>query len=490
MTETATEATPTPRASAPDNTAADLGPNQREVADLLASVDRASQRRRWPSLALAAVIGGAITWGLLAYSERDDTSTETEREEVAVASAPVEQRDLAEQVEWAGTLGFGNTLAVNGTDGIVTAAATLGTELAQGDVLLEIDNAPMVVFYGDRPMWRPLAEGDEGPDVFQLESNLVALGYDEEHTVDVDETFTASTEAMVERWQEDLSREITGTVDVDDVVIVTGPALVQAVSGVGDVASGSVAELAVVRQTTTVASAEAGTVSNLAPVGTEIEAETVLYRLGDVDVVALPTIEEVSAAQLLADETEAESGVAATQNFVHAPVGWVVDSYLAEEGSVLAGPRPVLTASTSQLQADIVVSVADADEFAVDQSVSVELADETIVDGTVQEIGAVVPGNGDEDPTVTIIVGVTGADQDQALVGPATVLSVGETVEDAVVVPTRSLVSLAEGGFAVEKIDPTGSTTLVGVELGTFDDGVVEILQGDVAPGDEVVVPA
>jgi hypothetical protein len=56
-------------------------------------------------------------------------------------------------------------------------------------------------------------------------------------------------------------------------------------------------------------------------------------------------------------------------------------------------------------------------------------------------------------------------------------------------VPTRALVSLSEGGFAVEVRTPDGSTRLVGVELGVFDDGVVEVIAGDVTPGDDVVVP-
>ncbi|MFT5026751.1 MAG: hypothetical protein ACI9CV_001512, partial [Ilumatobacter sp.] len=49
--------------------------------------------------------------------------------------------------------------------------------------------------------------------------------------------------------------------------------------------------------------------------------------------------------------------------------------------------------------------------------------------------------------------------------------------------------SLSEGGFAVEVRTPDGSTRLVGVELGVFDDGVVEVIAGDVTPGDDVVVP-
>ncbi len=54
-------------------------------------------------------------------------------------------------------------------------------------------------------------------------------------------------------------------------------------------------------------------------------------------------------------------------------------------------------------------------------------------------------------------------------------------------VPVEAVLALAEGGYAVEVAD--GATTrLVGVTLGVFADGMVEI-SGDVEAGAEVVVP-
>ena len=43
-----------------------------------------------------------------------------------------------------------------------------------------------------------------GPDVLQLETALVALGYDPDNEVIVDREFTSETAAMVERWQQHL----------------------------------------------------------------------------------------------------------------------------------------------------------------------------------------------------------------------------------------------------------------------------------------------
>ena len=60
--------------------------------------------------------------------------------------------------------------------------------------------------------------------------------------------------------------------------------------------------------------------------------------------------------------------------------------------------------------------------------------------------------------------------------------------EDALSVPVEALLALAEGGYALER--PDGS--LVGVETGAFADGYVAVTptSGDLAEGDEVVVPS
>jgi hypothetical protein len=55
-------------------------------------------------------------------------------------------------------------------------------------------------------------------------------------------------------------------------------------------------------------------------------------------------------------------------------------------------------------------------------------------------------------------------------------------------VPANALLALLEGGYAVERVTDGGGTELVAVETGLFADGWVEV-SGDLAEGDEVVVP-
>ena len=68
--------------------------------------------------------------------------------------------------------------------------------------------------------WRTMAVDDVGVDVFQLEANLVDLGYDPDGELTVDDTFTDYTADVVERWQEDLALEVTGRVALGSVVFV------------------------------------------------------------------------------------------------------------------------------------------------------------------------------------------------------------------------------------------------------------------------------
>jgi peptidoglycan hydrolase-like protein with peptidoglycan-binding domain len=59
--------------------------------------------------------------------------------------------------------------------------------------------------------------------VRQLERNLVALGYDPDHAITVDDHFSWATRAAVRRWQEVLGLEETGSVRPADAVWQPGP---------------------------------------------------------------------------------------------------------------------------------------------------------------------------------------------------------------------------------------------------------------------------
>ena len=161
-------------------------------------------------------------------------------------------------------------------------------------MIATVDEMPVVAVFGDTPMWRDLDEGSEGEDVRQLEANLAALGYDPDGTVDIDETYTANTSAMVARWQEDLAVEATGDVARRGVVVVPGPSTIVSVAEVGGSAAGGLAELAPRSVQTDVVAEVDGVVTGIAPVGTSLSHGTTAYLVDELPVVVLTETDAVA----------------------------------------------------------------------------------------------------------------------------------------------------------------------------------------------------
>ncbi|MGC2241446.1 MAG: peptidoglycan-binding protein, partial [Acidimicrobiia bacterium] len=82
-----------------------------------------------------------------------------------------------------------------------------------------------------------------------------------------------------------------------------------------------------------------------------------------------------------------------------------------------------------------------------------------------------------DDPSVA-------ADIDEA---PVTVDVITDRADGVVAVPVEALLALSEGGYAVEVADGD-STRLVSVDPGFYANGLIDV-DGDLSPGDRVVVP-
>ena len=66
------------------------------------------------------------------------------------------------------------------------------------------------------------------------------------------------------------------------------------------------------------------------------------------------------------------------------------------------------------------------------------------------------------------------------------------SVPSALAVPVTALLAQSEGGYAVEVVRAGGTSHLVPVTLGLFDDagGLVQVTGSGLAAGQNVVVPA
>ena len=162
---------------------------------------------------------------------------------------------------------------------------------------------------------------------------------------------------------------------------------------------------------------------------------------------------------------------------------------VAEVSGVLGQPASeagIAVTSTEQ-SVHVDLDTADADLIARGDRVTVELPTGRQVTGTVTAIGAAQTD--DSTGAATLPVTVTLEDAPQLADGTPVHVDVEvAAAENVLAVPAEALLALAEGGYAVEVADSSGATHLVGVTVGVFADGMVEV-KGDIQAGAEVVVP-
>lgn len=140
---------------------------------------------------------------------------------------------------------------------------------------------------------------------------------------------------------------------------------------------------------------------------------------------------------------------------------------------------------------------ADRQEIVkVGDAVAVTMPDGSEVPGAVSAIGRVATATEDVfgqagTPTVEVTVTIDDAAAAAALDGaPVTIVVTRSSRPSALAVPVNALLALLEGGYAVEVMDADGSTRLLGVETGIFDDGWVEVTADGLEEGLAVVVPS
>jgi len=135
-------------------------------------------------------------------------------------TATVARRTLAESASVDGTLGYGAaTELYDRLSGTFTWLPAVGATIARGGTLFRVDNLPVVLMYGAVPAYRTLAEGvGDGPDVAELNDNLIDLGYDPYGAITEVEHFGEATAAAVRRWQKAEGLKETGEVELGRVV--------------------------------------------------------------------------------------------------------------------------------------------------------------------------------------------------------------------------------------------------------------------------------
>ena len=157
-----------------------------------------------------------------------------------------------------------------------------------------------------------------------------------------------------------------------------------------------------------------------------------------------------------------------------------------------------MTGTTPVVHADL--DPADVGNVHAGDAVTVDLPDGRTVPGTVFSVAATTSTSssastgqsaGGQGSTSSTTVGVDilidGVDLSAYDGANVAVHLVTSKVDNVIAVPVKSLLALAEGGYAVER-ERDGRRALVSVKPGVFAGGFAQV-SGDVRAGDRVVTP-
>lgn len=194
------------------------------------------KRQRW-RLAGAAVLAAVIVTGVVAVVSGAKQQAPAAQQPPA-NTAQVEKRRLSAMVSQAGTLTYrarsdGSPYSViNRARGTYTKLPTIGRVISRGRVLYRVNDKPVVLLYGLIPAYRTLSAGATGPDVAELNADLVALGYATSAQLHPRFAFFGSaTTTGVEKLQAATGVTRTGTLALGQAVFEPAAVRVTSVSG-------------------------------------------------------------------------------------------------------------------------------------------------------------------------------------------------------------------------------------------------------------------
>jgi uncharacterized membrane protein YgcG len=403
---------------------------------------RPKRRRRLVTTAVAIVVIAAAGGGYYAIRHLRNNAPAPTADPFPTALQPVTRQSLSQQTSVDGTLGYSGSYTVvvpsnpsgggspssgQGQTGAFTWLPTDGQVVHEGQQLYSVQNSPVVLLYGSVPVYRSLSQGMTGPDVQQLNTDLVALGYAAKSDLDPSsDSFSGATATALEKLQSDHGLTPSGTLPVGQAVF--EPAAVR----VGNV-------------TATLGAA----VHPGSPVltGTSDTRQAV----AQVDPANLRDVSVGAHVSITLPDNQTTTGVVTS-------IGTIASGASSSSGSGSSGS----TGSSS--------SGSGSSSAGSGSSSGGSGAPAATVDVDIRLDHPAVAGNLDQAP---ITVNITRS-----------------TVHDVLAVPVAALVS-EPSGYGVEVAGPRGTRHIVPVTLGLFDDtaGLVQVTGNGLATGQQVVVP-
>jgi membrane fusion protein, multidrug efflux system len=377
-------------------------------------------------------------------------------------TAAVTRRTLSESSTVNGTLGYGAALELyDRLGGTFTWLPSVGAVIGRGGTLWRIDDAPVVLMYGAVPAYRTLRQGiSDGPDVTELNRNLIELGYDPYGAITDEEVFGEATTAAVKRWQKAERLSETGEVELGRVVFAPSARRVTAVKvALGQDPPGATA------------------------------AETGKYKRA-------PKKEGKRKKNPAKDKPAKEEPKQEAAKGKPAKEEPSKDSPSNESGAG-AGEVALSTTSTQQL-VQLKVKPEQQQLARRGEIVAVQLPGGGEARGRITQVGTVASestgsdeekgspsGESGESATIPVTIALEHhvAHLDEA---PVSVELVKSIRREVLTVPATALIATAGGGYAVETLQADRRTTLP-VTPGMFADGYVQVQGAGVREGLTVI---
>jgi hypothetical protein len=181
------------------------------------------KRKIWTLAAAVVLVAVTVTGGVLVMSGAKQQALAAQQ--APAHTAQVERRTLSAMVSQAGTLSFrarsdGSPYSViNQARGTYTRLPAVGRVIAEGHVLYRVNDRPVVLLHGSTPAYRTLSAGASGPDVAELNADLVALGYATRAQLSSKSaSFGPATTVAVDRLQASLGVSQNGTLALGQAV--------------------------------------------------------------------------------------------------------------------------------------------------------------------------------------------------------------------------------------------------------------------------------
>jgi Putative peptidoglycan binding domain len=194
------------------------------------------RRKTWAVAVAVVLVAAVATGGVVAMSGAKQPTAAAE--EPPVNTATVERGKLSDMVSQYGTLVYrarsdGSPYAmINRGRGTYTKLPEVGDKVACGGVLYRVNDKPVLLLCGSTPAYRSLSEGERGPDVIELNANLVHLGYATRAQLDPrSDHFGSGTASALEKLQAKLGEDQTGSLKLGQAVFLPESVRIAQVTG-------------------------------------------------------------------------------------------------------------------------------------------------------------------------------------------------------------------------------------------------------------------